>query len=300
MLESWVYADTSSGSSGPRAELYTTSEFTEGLETYVGYLFEVPTQDPFISAGQHAIMQFKNDGSGSPPVDLDIRNFAQYGAATGGLYLTYSSGDTAGVLDAGLLLIPMADLMGVQHAICFHVVFSADKAVGFMEVWLDGVSVYSGNSKTLRDGLDSYLKVGLYGPSGLGDNTHVAYHAAVRYGTSRETVDPWLLYGMGDSTPPVVTITAGPTAAKISNQTGKDVSDVTFTVSEAYQAYELEVVADVGAVRGSGSLVESGGSGDGSARTVEVTFAELNSASAGNGPKLVKVFVQDLAGNWSG
>jgi hypothetical protein len=117
--------------------------------------------------------------------------------------------------------------------------------------------------------------------------------------SSAQYLEDFPISGVPDVTPPVATVTSGPTLPKISSQTGKNATDFTFTVSEAYEAYELRVVDDDSTSRLSGALIESGGSGDGTARTVEVTFSELNAASAGNGSKVVKVFVQDSAGNWS-
>lgn len=212
MQRSTVFGDTDGGSSGPRAEIYTDSFMTEGVEFYLGFSFMWPTQAAFASAGQHAIMQFKNEGTGSPPIDMDVRNFSEYGAGSaGGLYLSYSTGNS-GVLDAGIVLLEMANVCtGIWHDICFHVISSSNSSIGFLECWLDGTLKLSTHAMTLRSGLNSYFKCGLYGPSGAGDNTHIAYHAAMARGTTRADADPFLRFSGGTvpSTPTGLAAVAG-------------------------------------------------------------------------------------------
>lgn len=109
-----------------------------------------------------------------------------------------------------------------------------------------------------------------------------------------------------DVTPPVVTVTAGPTPAKISAVSGFNSSSITFSINEACQAWELRSVAASGDARNTGTqpLVKSGGSVAASTPTgISVTHAELASAGVGappDGSRILKFFVQDLAGNWSG
>lgn len=111
-----------------------------------------------------------------------------------------------------------------------------------------------------------------------------------------------------DTTVPVVTISAGPDKPKISKIAGYDTSSFTWSSDSDYQAYEVRVVPNInsdhttGTVIGSGggSTNVSGGAGTaGTAVTTSIKGADLQTASAADGSKTVKVFVQDLAGNWS-
>lgn len=101
-----------------------------------------------------------------------------------------------------------------------------------------------------------------------------------------------------DTTPPTVNVTAGPTPDKISKMTGKDLAALTFAVDEECQAWKAMVVADSADAHDAGSLIKSGGSVVTDLST-DISGAELEAADAGDGVKLVKVFAQDLAGNWS-
>lgn len=111
------------------------------------------------------------------------------------------------------------------------------------------------------------------------------------------------------TTVPVVTIT-GPDKAKISKISGYDTSIIQFTSSEIFDEYKVCVVPetnseyDDGTVIGTtgGSSGTSGSAGDYPAsEPIKVTIkgADLESASSGDGVKIVKVFVKDKAGNWS-
>jgi hypothetical protein len=110
-----------------------------------------------------------------------------------------------------------------------------------------------------------------------------------------------------DTTRPEVTIT-GPDVNRISKQSGKNISSFSFVVDSAYQAYKVKVVASTGAAHDTGVQIPTAGGStnmSGAAGTgvtpVEctVTGADLETASSGDGSKIIKVFVQDAAGNWS-
>lgn len=112
----------------------------------------------------------------------------------------------------------------------------------------------------------------------------------------------WLVgsWGPGDSTAPNAGIFATPTRTVVSNVAGRDVTQFSFTVDEPYRAYQLRLVPSAVSPQGSGTLIESGSGGEGSVeRSVDVTAAELTAAGGTPGANVVKVFVQDLAGNWS-
>jgi hypothetical protein len=109
---------------------------------------------------------------------------------------------------------------------------------------------------------------------------------------------------------PTVTI-VGPDVSKISKIAGKNVSAFSFTASENYQEYKVKVVGTTGAAHSTGTqigiasgsvnMTGTNGAGFPAATPIEceITGADLEAASAGDGVKIVKVFVKDMAGNWS-
>jgi hypothetical protein len=111
-----------------------------------------------------------------------------------------------------------------------------------------------------------------------------------------------------DTTLPVASIVSGPDATKISQVAGKRTVTFGWQSDSAYQAYEIAVVANSGSARGSGTVIGttngstnvSGGSGPATTTvTTTIDGRDLGAASSGDGTKVVKVFVQDSAGNWS-
>lgn len=111
-----------------------------------------------------------------------------------------------------------------------------------------------------------------------------------------------------DSTVPTVTI-VGPDVAKISKVSGYNVSTFSFSADEAFDEWTVRVVPDASSIHTAGTQIPTtGGSTNmsGSTQTAASTAvnctiygADLESASAGDGVKIVKVFVKDLTGNWS-
>lgn len=112
-----------------------------------------------------------------------------------------------------------------------------------------------------------------------------------------------------DTTRPVVTI-SGPDVSKISEQSGKDVASFSFTVDQAFIEYKVKVVASSGSAENTGTQIPvtagstnmSGIAGNYAAATAincTIKGTDLETASAGDGAKVVKIFVKDAAGNWS-
>lgn len=111
-----------------------------------------------------------------------------------------------------------------------------------------------------------------------------------------------------DTTAPVITISAGPDAAKISKVAGKDTSVVQWSSDSALQAYKVKVVPNTNSLENAGTVIPAAGGSTnvtggavaaGTTITTSINGTDLESASAGDGTKIVKVFGQDLAGNWS-
>jgi len=112
-----------------------------------------------------------------------------------------------------------------------------------------------------------------------------------------------------DTTKPVVNI-SGPDVNKVSEITGKDKSNFSFTVDTIFEEYKVKVVSASGSSHDTGILIPltagstnmSGSVGGYAAITAinsTVDATDLKTASAGDGAKIVKVFVLDSAGNWS-
>jgi len=111
-----------------------------------------------------------------------------------------------------------------------------------------------------------------------------------------------------DTVAPVVTI-VGPDVSKISKVSGYNVSSFSFSANETIKAWKVKVVPSADSIDTAGTQIPAtGGSTNmsGSTQTAASTAinctiygADLESASSGDGAKIVKVFVQDLNDNWS-
>lgn len=112
-----------------------------------------------------------------------------------------------------------------------------------------------------------------------------------------------------DTTVPVVTIT-GPDKSKISKVTGFDTSIFSFISDVEFAEYKVCVVPATLSTQEAGTLIPitggsintSGSDGDYPAETaitVTIKGADLETASSGDGTKVVKVFVKTAAGLWS-
>ena len=108
---------------------------------------------------------------------------------------------------------------------------------------------------------------------------------------------------------PVVTIT-GPDKTKISKISGFDKAKISFTCDVDFEQYKVCVVPQNSSTQDAGtqipteggSLNTSGSQGSYPKTTpieVTITGTDLAAASAGDGVKIVKVFVCNAAGTWS-
>lgn len=115
-------------------------------------------------------------------------------------------------------------------------------------------------------------------------------------------VEAFWLGGWGaDTVAPTVSFVSQ-TRVKISRVEGGgvDSTDVTFTADEALQAWKCKVVTSESATHTQGTLLEAGGAVTGGQQVVfNVTDDELVAAGGVEGSNLLKIFGQDLAGNWS-
>lgn len=111
-----------------------------------------------------------------------------------------------------------------------------------------------------------------------------------------------------DTAAPVPNVLTGPSPAKISKVASFDSSSFTFSSDTAIQAWKVKVVANSADAHNTGAQIPTtAGSTDvtggslaaSTSQGVTIKGADLETASSGDGSKIVKVFVQDLAGNWS-
>lgn len=112
-----------------------------------------------------------------------------------------------------------------------------------------------------------------------------------------------------DTDLPTVTI-GTPDATVISKQTGKNESTFTWQASELFDEYKIKAVPATGSPHDAGTQIPttdgssnmSGNAGDypaGTNITSKIKGTDLETASAGDGAKIVKVFVKDKSGQWS-
>ncbi len=111
-----------------------------------------------------------------------------------------------------------------------------------------------------------------------------------------------------DTTIPAAAI-AGPDVNKISKITGKNTAAFSFQADQDFTEYKVKVVGSTGAAHDTGTVIpttagSTNTSGTGTwttASVINVTIngTDLETASSGDGAKIVKVFIKDGAGNWS-
>jgi hypothetical protein len=113
-----------------------------------------------------------------------------------------------------------------------------------------------------------------------------------------------------DTSLPVPNITTAPDRTKISKQATRDTSTFGWQSDVVFDEYKVKIVASTGAAHSTGVQVPTAGGSSNVAGnaggypatttiTTAITGTDLESADAGDGNKIVKVFVKDAAGNWS-
>lgn len=125
------------------------------------------------------------------------------------------------------------------------------------------------------------------------------------YNESSQVSDSIIL----DTSVPVGSI-EGVDRTKISKIIGKNIASFGFTVDSIFEEYKIKVVSSIDAQHGTGvqipttngSVNMSGTNGNYPSNTIincQITGADLETASAGTGQKIIKLFVRDQSGNWS-
>lgn len=107
---------------------------------------------------------------------------------------------------------------------------------------------------------------------------------------------------------PAVTV-GNPDVTKISKNSGKDTCAFSFTSDTAFDEFKVKVVPStdslhdagttIGMTNGSTNMSGTGSRTSGVAVNCTIKGADLEAASAGDGQKIIKVFVKTSVGNWS-
>lgn len=113
-----------------------------------------------------------------------------------------------------------------------------------------------------------------------------------------------------DTTLPIPNVTVGPDVTRVSKVAGKRTVSFSFQADSQFDEYKVKVVPAAGSLHTAGTEIPttngstnmSGTAGNYPALTninSTIDGRDLELASAGDGAKVVKVFVMDDAGNWS-
>ena len=148
---------------GERSEVVpNTAEFGEGADRWFGFSVVLAPDFPTTVPTWQLITQWKNDGTGSPPLELDV-NKGEF--SLGGGY-GYPGGPRLFRRSLG------PATTGQRVDFTFHILFSRDPMKGVVDVYRDGALVAPGvrppggtlypTSKKSTASLNSYWKMGIY------------------------------------------------------------------------------------------------------------------------------------------
>lgn len=168
--------------SGERAHLYignSTTGGVDGQEQYWAWSTYFPSDFDAPMGGWNSFVSFHHTGSTG---QVNIQ-FAVWDMATIGLRVLGGSSESP--IRKDLALAPLEK--GRWYDFVFHVKWSADGSVGFVEVWVNGTRVVPKTmTPTLYSGQGVYLKMGYYRAAYSG--TTVVYHDGMRRGSTYDEV----------------------------------------------------------------------------------------------------------------
>lgn len=147
---------------GQRSEIEpNVDNFTEGQDRFIRLSVRLADGFPVNTDSWQLITQFKNEGTGSPPLELRVGN--------GNFVLSGGFGRPGGSRSFDRTIGPA--VTGRVVTVVLHVKFSSDPSKGFVDAWLDGQQRFAGfrpPGGTLYPGMYSYWKLGLYRDRGIG------------------------------------------------------------------------------------------------------------------------------------
>ena len=145
-----------------RAEVEpNVDNFTEGQDRYIRLSVRLAPGFPVDARSWQLITQFKNEGTGSPPLELRIGN--------GNYILSGGFDHPGGNKNFDRTIAPA--VAGKITTLVLHVKFSSKSATGVVDAWVDGQQKVAGfhpPGGTLYPGDYSYWKLGLYRDRGIG------------------------------------------------------------------------------------------------------------------------------------
>ena len=123
---------------GTRSEIEpNVVNFTEGADYYFGDSFTLPTTFPVAEPSWQVITQWKNDGDGSPPVEIKV--------GSGNVFIDGGYGYPKGPAGKKYWSRPIGPAVtGAQTSLVVHIHFSRTPSIGTIDVWLNGKRVISG------------------------------------------------------------------------------------------------------------------------------------------------------------
>lgn len=129
----------------------------EGQTLVVGFTDVLADGFPVDTDDWQVVLQFKNDGDGSPPCEIKVGHGQYYLDGNGGSWQQ----------DIG------PAVTGPPVDIAVRILFSSDPGTAVMDAWYNGEQTVSGahpvDAGTLYPGLSSYLKTGIYRDPAIGE-----------------------------------------------------------------------------------------------------------------------------------
>nr|WP_246326032.1 polysaccharide lyase [Actinomycetospora corticicola] len=166
---------------GKRSEIEpNVDNFTEGQDRYIRLSVRLADGFPVNANSWQLITQFKNEGTGSPPLELRIGN--------GNYILSGGFDHPGGSKNFDKVIAPA--VTGKVTTLVLHVKFSSSSAKSVVDAWVDGQQKVAGfrpPGGTLYPGNYSYWKLGLYRDTGIGQTATYELSDA-RLGTSYASV----------------------------------------------------------------------------------------------------------------
>ncbi len=147
---------------GQRAEIEpNVDNFTEGQDRYIRLTVRLAPGFPVDTGTWQVLTQFKNEGTGSPPLELRVGN--------GNYILSGGFGNPSGSKNFDKTIAPA--VTGKVTTLVLHVKFSSKSAASVVDAWVDGQQKVAGfhpPGGTLYSGDYSYWKLGIYRDRSIG------------------------------------------------------------------------------------------------------------------------------------
>ena len=166
---------------GKRTELEPqVDSYKEGDDAYFGFAWNLPADFPVNADGWQVVAQWKNDGDGSPPIEIKVDHgqFVLDGGAGGddprANYFTQPIGPA---------------VTGQQTDVVLHIHFSTDPTKAQVDAWMNGqkrIDAFHPPGGTRYSNDDSYLKTGIYRDTAI-DQTAVLYLIDARVARSYDS-----------------------------------------------------------------------------------------------------------------